>query len=51
MLLSVNHEIAAAEQAFGQGLGACVDCHLPGQIDWQALGWTTNPISGGVRDH
>ncbi|MDX1571535.1 MAG: tetrathionate reductase family octaheme c-type cytochrome [Xanthomonadales bacterium] len=49
MLLSVNHEIAPAEDALGQGMGGCVDCHMPGTIDWEALGWTANPISGGAR--
>ena len=50
MYLSVNHEVAPAEQAYGKD-GACADCHLDDQIDWQALGWTDDPISliGGTR--
>ncbi len=49
MLLTVNHEIAPAEEALGHSVYACLDCHLPDQIDWQALGWTANPVSGGTR--
>jgi len=48
MLLSVNHEIAPAEQALGAG-ASCKDCHAAGEIDWQALGWTGNPTAGGER--
>jgi octaheme c-type cytochrome (tetrathionate reductase family) len=48
MLLSVNHEIAPAEQALG-GMGGCSDCHKSGQIDWQALGWSGDPTEGGTR--
>lgn len=50
MLLSVNHEIAPAEQALGMGgFQGCLDCHDNGLIDWQALGWTDNPAKGGQR--
>jgi len=50
MYLTVNHEVAPAEQAYGQG-GACGDCHFDNKIDWQALGWTDDPIPliGGER--
>ena len=50
MYLSVNHEVAPAEEAYGKD-GACADCHLDDQIDWQALGWTDDPIPliGGER--
>ena len=54
MLLSVNHEIAPAENALGMGGihdGGCMDCHAAGQIDWQALGWSGNPMSGGEREN
>ncbi len=52
MLLSVNHEVAPAEQALGMGGihgGGCSDCHSGDVIDWQALGWTGNPMEGGDR--
>ncbi len=51
MLLSVNHEVAPAEHALGMGgIGeGCMDCHDAGQIDWEALGWTDNPLDGGTR--
>ncbi len=48
MYLSVNHEVAPAEQAWGMG-GNCGDCHLGDQIDWVALGWTDDPTEGGTR--
>jgi octaheme c-type cytochrome (tetrathionate reductase family) len=48
MLLSVNHEIAPAEQAFGKwDEGGCRDCHLNDAIDWPALGWSDDPTTGG----
>ena len=49
MLLSVNHEVAPAEQALGAGPlpEACMDCHSTSHIDWQALGWTGDPLEGG----
>lgn len=52
MLLSVNHEVAPAKQALGMGGlhgGGCADCHSKDVIDWQALGWTGNPFTGGER--
>jgi octaheme c-type cytochrome (tetrathionate reductase family) len=45
MLLSVNHEVAPANKAFGMG-GDCTDCHGTKAIDWQALGWTDDPLVG-----
>ena len=36
MYLSVNHEVAPKEQAYG----VCQDCHGGGQIDWTALGYS-----------
>jgi hypothetical protein len=49
MLLKVDHEIPPAEEALGYG-NACNDCHTGDQIDWQALGWTADPLSdGGTR--
>jgi hypothetical protein len=52
MLLSVNHEVAPAEQALGTGPvpDACMDCHTTEVIDWLALGWTGDPLEGGSRD-
>lgn len=48
MYLTVNHEIAPKEQAYGMNID-CTDCHLLGQIDWQALGWSGDPVDGGTR--
>lgn len=48
MFLSVNHEVAPKEQAWGMDAD-CGDCHLSGQIDWPALGWTADPAVNGVR--
>jgi len=48
MYLSVNHEVAPKEAAFGMG-GDCSDCHLGAPIDWQALGWTGDPVIDGTR--
>ncbi|MDH3615498.1 MAG: tetrathionate reductase family octaheme c-type cytochrome [Gammaproteobacteria bacterium] len=48
MYLSVNHEVAPKEQAYGMD-GACGDCHLGTQIDWTALGWSGDPAAGGTR--
>jgi len=48
MYLSVNHEVAPAEMAYGYG-GDCLDCHGDGKIDWQLLGFDGDPISGGTR--
>ena len=51
MLLTVNHEIAPAEQALGAGPmpDSCLDCHQSGNVDFQALGWTDDPMNGGER--
>lgn len=46
MLLSVNHEVAPAEESFGKG-GDCTACHDDGKVDWTSLGWTDNPFTGG----
>jgi octaheme c-type cytochrome (tetrathionate reductase family) len=48
MYLTVNHEVAPKEQAFGMD-GACGDCHTVDAIDWQGLGWSDDPVSGGTR--
>ena len=45
---AVNHEIAPAADALGQG-GNCGDCHFSDQIDWPGLGWTADPVEGGTR--
>ena len=47
MFLSVNHEVAPAEMAYGTN--SCDDCHLEGQIDWSLLGYSDNPVRGGTR--
>ncbi|MDT8438836.1 MAG: tetrathionate reductase family octaheme c-type cytochrome [Wenzhouxiangellaceae bacterium] len=51
MFLTVNHEVAPAAAALGQGglFSGCMDCHgLPDNtVDWQALGWTDDPLFGG----
>jgi octaheme c-type cytochrome (tetrathionate reductase family) len=47
MLLKVDHEVAPKEAAYGLG-NDCTDCHFNGQIDWQALGWPSDPVSGNV---
>jgi octaheme c-type cytochrome (tetrathionate reductase family) len=46
MYLSVNHEVAPAEMAYGMDNG-CTDCHFGNQIEWAALGWTGDPADGG----
>lgn len=48
MFLSINHEVAPKEQAWGMD-SECGDCHLQNQIDWTALGWTGDPVVDGVR--
>ncbi len=48
MYLTVNHEVAPKEQAFGNG-GNCGDCHGENKIDWAGLGWTDDPVLGGTR--
>jgi len=50
MYLSVNHEVAPKAQAYGYGgVEGCTDCHTGDQIDWNALGWSADPITGGKR--
>ena len=48
MYLSVHHEVAPKEQAYGMD-GACGDCHTGNQIDWNALGWSGDPAEGNPR--
>ena len=48
MFLTVNHEVAPKEDAYGMDAN-CGDCHLSGQIDWVALGWSGDPAIDGVR--
>jgi len=48
MYLSVNHEVAPPEQAYGMD-DACGDCHFGDQIDWAELGWSGDPVDGGTR--
>jgi len=52
LLYTVNHEVAPAEEALGAGImpEACMDCHQSGTVDFVALGWTADPLDGGVRD-
>jgi octaheme c-type cytochrome (tetrathionate reductase family) len=47
MYLTVNHEVAPKEQAYGMD-GACGDCHGGNQIDWTELGWTAEPEPFGT---
>ena len=47
MLLKVDHEVAPKEAAYGKD-NRCADCHFSGQIDWPALGWPSDPVSGNV---
>ncbi|MDH3787579.1 MAG: hypothetical protein OES53_03335, partial [Xanthomonadales bacterium] len=51
MLLSVNHEVAPAENALGYGPlpDGCVDCHSTEYVEWDKLGWTDDPMNGGQR--
>ena len=54
MFLTVNHQIAPADQALGYGgiVNGCMDCHNPGgneYVDWEALGWTGDPLRGGTH--
>jgi octaheme c-type cytochrome (tetrathionate reductase family) len=51
MLMSVNHEVAPAEDALGAGAmpDGCLDCHTTGVIDFEALGWSGDPLQGGER--
>ncbi len=48
MYLSVNHEVAPKEDALG-GENDCGDCHLTGQTNWTALGYTDDPLLNGTR--
>ncbi len=45
MYLSVNHEVAPPEMAFGYD-NDCSDCHFDDKIDWQAIYWTGDPALG-----
>ena len=53
MYLTVNHEVAPKEMAYG--FGGCGDCHFDDQIDWEPLGWevgsqgSRDPAEGGTR--
>ena len=51
MYLTVNHEVAPKEQAYGMD-NACGDCHGGDQIDWTELGWTEEPppFGNGTRN-
>jgi hypothetical protein len=51
MLLSVNHEVAPAEDALGAGPTPdnCMMCHQTDYIEWDELGWTDDPLNGGDR--
>lgn len=48
MYLTVNHEVAPAEQALGKDSN-CGDCHISGVIDWAGLGYSDDPVFGGTR--
>ena len=48
MYLTVNHEVAPKEAAWGMG-GDCGDCHFGDQIDWVALGYDKDPANGGQQ--
>ncbi|MBT8445214.1 MAG: tetrathionate reductase family octaheme c-type cytochrome [Gammaproteobacteria bacterium] len=48
MYLTVNHEIAPKEQAYGYN-DACNDCHLGGGVDFTLLGYDADPLQGGSR--
>jgi octaheme c-type cytochrome (tetrathionate reductase family) len=48
MYLSVNHEVAPREMAYGMD-GDCGDCHFNEQVDWAGLGWNDDPAAGGTR--
>ena len=48
MYLSVNHEVAPKEEAYGFN-NACEDCHFDNKIDWAALGYNGDPAQGGTR--
>jgi octaheme c-type cytochrome (tetrathionate reductase family) len=42
MWMQINHEVAPKGQAL-----SCGSCHGGGQIDWTALGYKCDPMSGG----
>ena len=48
MYLTVNHEIAPKEEAYGYE-NDCGDCHFDDKIDWAALGWDADPVEGGAQ--
>ncbi len=48
MYLTVNHEVAPKEEAFGMD-NNCRDCHYEERINWHALGWSGDPVEGGTR--
>jgi octaheme c-type cytochrome (tetrathionate reductase family) len=48
MYLSVNHEVAPKEQAYGFN-SDCTDCHFDNKIEWAALGYNGDPAEGGTR--
>ena len=48
MYLTVNHEVAPKEDAFGMD-GDCNDCHFENKLDWTELGWDKDPVEGGTR--
>jgi octaheme c-type cytochrome (tetrathionate reductase family) len=47
MYLTVNHEVAPKEQAYGYD-NNCFDCHGGNQIDWTELGLAGDPIGGST---
>ncbi|MGK7296056.1 MAG: tetrathionate reductase family octaheme c-type cytochrome [Candidatus Wenzhouxiangella sp. M2_3B_020] len=53
MYLTVNHQIAPADEALGAGgiIDGCMDCHDPGNefVQWDELGWSGDPLRGGER--
>ncbi len=47
MYLTVNHEVAPKEDALGNG-NSCADCHAPGLVEWEAIGYPGgNPFPVG----
>ena len=48
MYLTVNHEVAPKEEAYGFN-GDCNDCHFENKLDWTELGWDKDPVEGGTR--
>ncbi|MBT8104854.1 MAG: tetrathionate reductase family octaheme c-type cytochrome [Woeseiaceae bacterium] len=48
MFLTVNHEVAPKEQAYGYD-NDCSDCHFDDKVDWAGLGWDGDPVLGGDR--